>query len=51
MNDQATAERPNASKGFTAVFSAGYFPDAKIVLEWNQEEDGGNLYNWAEREL
>jgi hypothetical protein len=41
MIDRATAHIPNADKGFLAVFSAGYFPDAQIVLEWVREE-GGN---------
>lgn len=43
MIDVATAHIPNASQGFVAVFSAGYFPDAKIVLEWVREEGGGNV--------
>ena len=32
--DVATAHLPNAAQGFLAVFSAGYFPDAQIMLEW-----------------
>jgi hypothetical protein len=32
MIDVATAHIPNASQGFVALFSVGYFPDAKIVL-------------------
>jgi len=51
MIDVATAALPNASKGFIAVFSAGYFPDAEIVLEWVRESGGGNVYNWAEKEM
>ncbi len=51
MIDVATAHIPNASKGFVAVFSAGYFPDAKIVLEWVREEGGGNVYRWAEKDM
>ena len=51
MIDVATAQLPNASKGFMAVFSAGYFPDAKIVLEWVREEGGGNVYNWSEKDI
>lgn len=31
------------------VFSAGYFPDAHIVLEWAREEGGGNVYRWNEQ--
>ena len=51
MIDRATAHIPNASQGFIAVFSAGYFPDAQIVLEWVREEGGGNVYCWAEKEM
>jgi len=31
-----------ADRGFIAVFSADYFPDAQIVLEWAREDGGGN---------
>ena len=34
MIDIATAHLPNAEKGFVAAFSANYFPNAQIVLEW-----------------
>ena len=51
MIDVATAQLPNASHGFIAVFSAGYFPDAMIVLEWVREEGGGNVYRWAEKDM
>ena len=51
MIDVATAHMPNASQGFVAAFSAGYFPDAKIVLEWVREEGGGNVYRWAEKDM
>jgi Family of unknown function (DUF6717) len=46
--DVASAHVPNADRGFVAVFSAGYFPDARIVLEWVREEGGGNVYRRAE---
>ena len=49
--DVATAALPNASEGFLAVFSAGYFPDAEIVLEWVRESGGGNVYHWAEKKM
>jgi len=49
MIDVATRHIPNAGKGFVAVFSASYFPDAQIVLERVREEGGGNVYCWAER--
>ena len=51
MIDVATAHIPNANQGFIAVFSAGYFPDAKIILEWVREEGGGNVYRWADRDM
>ena len=34
MIDYATRHIPNADRGSLAVFSASYFPDAQIVLEW-----------------
>lgn len=49
MIDVATAHIPNAAQGFVAVFSAGYFPDAQIVLNWVREEGGGNVYRWDEK--
>lgn len=49
MIDRATAHLPNAEKGFVAVFSAGYFPDAQIVLDWVRVEGGGNVYRWNEK--
>jgi hypothetical protein len=51
MIDGATAHTPNAAEGFIAVFSAGYFPDAQIVLEWVREDGGGNVYRWPERAM
>jgi hypothetical protein len=49
--DVATAHLPDAGKGFLAVFSASYFPDAQIVLEWVREHGGGNVYAWPEKEM
>jgi hypothetical protein len=49
--DVATACLPNAYEGFIAVFSASYFPDAQIVLEWVREEGGGNVYRWNEKDM
>lgn len=48
MIERATANIPNADQGFVAVFSAGYFPDATVVLERVRPEGGGNVYRWAE---
>lgn len=50
MIDRATAHLPNADQSFLAVFSAGYFPDAQIVLKWVREK-GGNVYRWKEKEM
>ena len=47
--DVATGHIPKAREGFLAVFSASYFPDAQIVLEWVREEGGGNVYRWPEK--
>jgi hypothetical protein len=49
MIDVATTHIPNADRGFIAVFSASYFPDAQIVLERAREEGGGNVYRWSEK--
>ena len=49
MIDVATAHISNADKGFLAVFSASYFPDAQIVLEWVREDGSGNVYRWKEK--
>src|ERR1700750_1609956 len=51
MIDVATAHLANAKLGFVAVFSAGYFPAAKIVLEWAREEGGGNVSRSAEKDM
>jgi hypothetical protein len=51
MIDVATAQIPAAEKGFVAVFSAGYFQNAQIVLEWAREDLGGNIYRWPERDM
>jgi hypothetical protein len=51
MIDVATARVPNAEQGFLAIFSAGYFPGAQIVLEWTKAEGGGSVYRWKEKEM
>lgn len=51
MIDRAIAHIPNAEQGFLLVFSAGYFPDAQIVLEWDREESGGNVYLWNKQKM
>jgi hypothetical protein len=44
MIDKATANIPNADRGFRAIFSAQSFPGADFKLEWRREESGGNWY-------
>lgn len=51
MIDVATAHIPNAADGFIAVFSANYFPDAQIVLDWLKEKGGGNVYRWPDKSM
>jgi hypothetical protein len=51
MIDVATTHIPDANQGFLAIFSAGYFPDAQIVLEWVKENGSGNVYRWPERAM
>ncbi len=51
MIDRATAHMPNADRGFLAIFSAGYFPSAEIVLDWVREEGGGNVYRWTDQDM
>jgi hypothetical protein len=51
MIDVATAHLRNAANGFLAVFSASYFPNAQIVLEWARAEGGGNVYRWKEKAM
>jgi hypothetical protein len=47
--DIATAHLLDARGGFVVLFSAGYFPDAEIVLTWLKEHEGGNVYRWDEK--
>lgn len=51
MIDLATAQIPNAASGFLAIFSAGYFPNAQIVLDWVRAEGGGNVYRWQDKNM
>lgn len=51
MIDVATAQIPDAPSGFLMVFSASYFPDAQITVDWVREEGGGNVYSWAEKKM
>jgi hypothetical protein len=51
MIDVVTANLPNADKGFLAIFSANYFPDAQVVLDWVRADGGGNVYRWKEKDM
>ena len=35
---------PNASEGFTLIFSANPFPGHQVKFDWRREEMGGNWY-------
>ena len=48
MIERATGHIPDAARGFVAVFSADFFPDAQIVLERARAEGGGTWYRWPE---
>ena len=48
MIEAAIRAIPDARGGFLAVFSAGYFPDARIVLERVRSEGSGTVYRWPE---
>src|SRR5262249_56578330 len=48
MIERATGELPGAAEEFLAVFSAGRFPGAQVVLERVREEGGGTVYRWPE---
>lgn len=51
MIDVATADIPNAERGFLAIFSAHPFPGTQIRLDWLRAEMGGNVYRWADKNL
>ena len=51
MIDVVTTNIPNADKGFLAIFSASYFPDAQVVLDWLRADGGGNVYRWKEKDM
>jgi hypothetical protein len=42
---------PNATDGFTLLFSAGPFPGHDAVLEWRRADMGGNWYYSATLDL
>ncbi len=42
--DRATANVPDAQRGFRAIFSAAPFPGATFKLRWRRAESGGNWY-------
>lgn len=48
MIDRATAEIPNAAKGFKLIFSPTPFPRYTLQLDWRRAEFGGNWY-WCEQ--
>jgi hypothetical protein len=42
--DRATADIPDAKRGFRAIFSSAPFPGANFKLQWRRAESGGNWY-------
>lgn len=48
MIDRATANIPDAAKGFKLIFSATPFPGYTLKLDWRRAEYGGNWY-WCEQ--
>ena len=46
--DYVVRDVPNAGTGFNLIFSDRPFPGAKVVLERETEQEGGNWYRWAE---
>jgi hypothetical protein len=51
MIDVATADIPDADKGFVAIFSANWFPGAQITLDWARALAIGNVYVWQEKDM
>ncbi len=47
MIDTAIRDIPGAAEGFLAVFSAGPFPGADLVLERTRGDTGGTWYRWT----
>jgi hypothetical protein len=46
--DKATAEIPDATKGFRLTFSQHEFPEYDECLKWKRSEASGNVY-WSDR--
>ena len=51
MIDRMVQNIPDATAGFTLLFSANKFPGADARFEWRREEDGGNWYYNEDLEL
>lgn len=49
--DLATADIPNADKGFRMVFSAEAFPGYSLHLIWRRAEMSGNVYYSAQHDM
>jgi len=48
MIDHAVREIPDADKGFLAIFSADYIPEAQLALDRVKTEDRWTAYRWPE---
>jgi len=44
MIERATANIPDARRGFVMVFSRVSFPGCQFRLEWRREDGAGNVY-------
>src|ERR1700730_13104397 len=51
MLDVATANIPDAERGFTLIFSASPFPGHQFRLDWRRAEHEGNYYYSADFDL
>jgi len=51
MIDVITQGIPRAKKGFLMLFSEKPFPGHQAKLEWDREEEDGNVYYWEEYDM
>lgn len=49
--DTWVKDLPKAAAGFRLLFSLAPFPGHTLHLQWLREEEGGNWYHWAERDM
>jgi hypothetical protein len=49
--DEMVKNIPDASHGFTLIFSGGPFPGYNATLEWRREDMRGNWYHCVELDM